>query len=205
MICDTAVTASRMNVNIDDAWPNWLPVFWCDAAPEISATLAGHELRRSQQPSGYVRGLRKHKTSPSKRATETRPANAERPRNALVVVRRRPRLKIAANHVHSPSIQPENPAQDILGRRQLVGRVHAIGHGTEVGAGCEHRIELRGEDGNTNEREGEDEEVCEPVAPRPELREVVRVGLGVETTVDRAKGNDADDPKDYDDGALEVA
>lgn len=63
-------------------------------------------------------------------------------------------------------------------------------------------IELAGEDVKEYEGEGHEEEVGEPVATSPELREVAGVRFRCETAVDGAKYDDANDTDDYYYGTL---
>lgn len=61
---------------------------------------------------------------------------------------------------------------------------------------------MRGKDSQSNECEGHEEEVREPVAASPEVSEVVCVRLGTEAAVDGAKRDNANYTDDYNYGAL---
>ena len=100
--------------------------------------------------------------------------------------------------------EPRDPAEDISRRRpSRVRRAHAAErHRTQVRARNQNRVQLRRENREEDERERHDEEVAEPVPARPEVRQVVRVRLVREATIDRPEGDDAYHADDDYNGAL---
>jgi hypothetical protein len=78
------------------------------------------------------------------------------------------------------------------------------GSRAEVSTGCENEIESRGENEEKYESKGHWEKVGEPASASPEIGDMCDVRCFGETRVYGAKGDDANDTKDDDDGALVI-
>lgn len=72
----------------------------------------------------------------------------------------------------------------------------------KIGALSEYVVEAIGENENKEKGNGHSEEVGEPAGPTPERRDVCDVSRRVETGIDGAKGDYADDTEDDNDSSL---
>lgn len=78
------------------------------------------------------------------------------------------------------------------------------GDSSKVCTGGENEIKSGGEDEEKDESKGHWEKVGEPATTSPEIGNVCDVCCLGETRVNGTKGDDANDTKDDDDGALEI-
>lgn len=140
-----------------------------------------------------------HKTHPRQTSSATRPADAQRPSDLRVIVRRGPRFQLQL-HPEQPGLDAESnpghqarvfrkPPPGADARKRLRGQVSPRG---------EHRVQLVREDVRRHEGYRHQEEESEPSPSTPQVRQPFRIGFFGQPAVYGPKGHYPNYPECYD-------
>lgn len=68
---------------------------------------------------------------------------------------------------------------------------------TYVGTRCQYSVELGDKNVEGYECECHEDEISKPIASRPKIRQMRRIGLCTKSAIDRSEGNDTNNTDDY--------